>query len=133
MRENGGLRGRFAVRLAGWAAVAGMDVELDWPASGPYAAMMRRDWEAAADEFGELGWAYDRALMLSLLDGEHARESRRAHCSAARGPDAHHRGPHQRGDRRATGRLTADRRAPRGRGADEAGRHDAARGRQASI
>ena len=72
MRENGGLRGRFAVRLAGWAAVAGMDVELDWPASGPYAAMMRRDWEAAADEFGELGWAYDRALMLSLLDGQPA-------------------------------------------------------------
>jgi DNA-binding CsgD family transcriptional regulator len=72
MRENGGLRGRFAVRLAGWAAVAGMEVELAWPASGPYGAMMRRDWNAAADEFGELGWSYDRALMLSLLDDEAA-------------------------------------------------------------
>ena len=72
MRENGGLRGRFAVRLAGWAAVAGMDIELDWSASGPYAAMMRRDWETAANEFGELGWSYDRALTLSLLDDEPA-------------------------------------------------------------
>ena len=72
MRQNGGLRGRFAVRLAGWAAVAGMDIELDWTPSGPYAAMMRRDWQAAADEFGELGWDYDRALMLSLLDEEPA-------------------------------------------------------------
>jgi ATP/maltotriose-dependent transcriptional regulator MalT len=72
LRENGGLRGRFAVRLAGWAAMAGMDIELDWPASGPYAAMMRRDWPAAADEFGKLGWSYDRALMLSLLDDEPA-------------------------------------------------------------
>ncbi len=72
MRENGGLRGRFAVRLAGWAAVAGTDIELDWSASGPYAAMMRRDWQTAADEFGELGWSYDRALMLSLLDDEPA-------------------------------------------------------------
>ena len=72
MRENGGLRGRFAVRLAGWAAVAGIDIALDWDPSGPYAAMMRRDWRAAADEFGELGWSYDRALMLSLLDDEAA-------------------------------------------------------------
>jgi predicted ATPase/DNA-binding CsgD family transcriptional regulator len=72
MRTNGWSRGRFAVRLAGWAAVAGIDVELDWPASGPYAAMMRRDWRTAADGFGELGWSYDRALMLSLLDDEAA-------------------------------------------------------------
>jgi DNA-binding NarL/FixJ family response regulator len=49
-----------------------MDIELDWPPSGPYAAMMRRDWAAAADEFGKLGWSYDRALMLSLLDDEAA-------------------------------------------------------------
>jgi DNA-binding CsgD family transcriptional regulator/tetratricopeptide (TPR) repeat protein len=72
MRENGGLRGRFAVRLAGWAAVAAVDIELDWDASGPYAAMMRRDWLAAADEFGKLGWSHDRTLMLSLLDDEAA-------------------------------------------------------------
>ena len=72
MSANGWSRGRFAVRLAGWAAVAGIEIELDWPASGPYAAMMRRDWRAAADEFGELGWSYDRALMLSLLDDEAA-------------------------------------------------------------
>jgi DNA-binding NarL/FixJ family response regulator len=52
--------------------VAGIEIELDWPASGPYAAMTRRDWRAAADEFGALGWSYDRALMLSLLDDEAA-------------------------------------------------------------
>ena len=72
MTENGGLKGRFAVRLAGWAAVAGIDIELDWPAKGPYAAMMRRDWQAAADEFFEVGWSHDRALMLSVLDDEPA-------------------------------------------------------------
>ena len=32
--------------------------------------MLRRDWRGAADAFGEVGWAYDRALMLSLLDDE---------------------------------------------------------------
>jgi DNA-binding NarL/FixJ family response regulator len=38
--------------------------------SPPHAAMFRRDWGAAADAFGEMGWSYDRALMLSLLDDE---------------------------------------------------------------
>ena len=38
--------------------------------SPPHAAMVRRDWRAAADAFGEVGWTYDRALMLSLLDDE---------------------------------------------------------------
>ena len=33
---------------------------------------MRREWAAAGDAFGELGWLYDRALMLSLLDDEGA-------------------------------------------------------------
>ena len=32
--------------------------------------MLRRDWRGAADAFGEVGWTYDRALMLSLLDDE---------------------------------------------------------------
>ncbi len=34
--------------------------------------MLRRDWLEAADAFGEVGWTYDRALMLSLLDDEEA-------------------------------------------------------------
>ena len=72
MRAHGGLRGRFAVRLAAWAAVAGAEIQIDVSASGPYAAMMRRDWAGAGDAFGELGWQYDRALMLSLLDDERA-------------------------------------------------------------
>jgi DNA-binding NarL/FixJ family response regulator len=32
--------------------------------------MARGDWRGAADAFGEAGWTYDRALMLSLLDDE---------------------------------------------------------------
>jgi DNA-binding NarL/FixJ family response regulator len=35
-----------------------------------FAAMARRDWAEAAAGFGEVGWSYDRALMLSLLDDE---------------------------------------------------------------
>ena len=60
MRANGWSRGRFAV---GWRAGRpwpGIEIELDGRRRGPYAAMMRRDWRAAADEFGELGWSYDR-------------------------------------------------------------------------
>ena len=57
-----------------------------------YAAMAARDWQAAADAFGEVGWAYDRALMLSLLDDEEslveaieiARGARRGAAGAAR-------------------------------------------------
>ena len=40
------------------------------PMPAPHAAMLRRDWAAAADAFGDVGWDYDRALMLSLLDDE---------------------------------------------------------------
>jgi DNA-binding CsgD family transcriptional regulator/tetratricopeptide (TPR) repeat protein len=65
---RGDVGGRFACRVAAWAAVAGVDVELGEPAPAPFAAMIRRDWAAAAAGFGEVGWAYDRALMLSLLD-----------------------------------------------------------------
>jgi DNA-binding NarL/FixJ family response regulator len=36
----------------------------------PFAAMTERDWTLAAAGFGEVGWPYDRALMLSLLDDE---------------------------------------------------------------
>ncbi len=67
-RPHGRLAGRFSERLAGWAAVAGVESETDDPGSGPYAAMRCRDWHTAADRFGELGWTYDRALMLSLTE-----------------------------------------------------------------
>jgi predicted ATPase/DNA-binding CsgD family transcriptional regulator len=69
-RPPGALIGWGAVRVAAWAAVAGIPVELEPPSSAPYAAMLRRDWLGAADAFGEVGWSYDRALMLLLLDGE---------------------------------------------------------------
>ena len=60
-------------RRRAWAAVAGIDVELD--AAEPSRRTprcSRRDWRGAADAFGEVGWTYDRALMLSLLDDEEA-------------------------------------------------------------
>jgi predicted ATPase/DNA-binding CsgD family transcriptional regulator len=69
-RPPGGLIGWGAIRVAACAAVAGIPVELDPPASAPHAAMLRRDWSGAADAFGEVGWMYDRALLLSLLDDE---------------------------------------------------------------
>jgi DNA-binding CsgD family transcriptional regulator/tetratricopeptide (TPR) repeat protein len=62
-------RGWLSIRAAGWAVLAGNDVELE-PGDGPYVAMLRGDWAGAADAFGQVGWEYDRALMLSLLDDE---------------------------------------------------------------
>ena len=69
-RGPGDLVGWGAIRVAAWAAVAGIQVELEPPQSAPHAAMLRRDWAGAAAAFGEVGWVYDRALMLSLLDDE---------------------------------------------------------------
>jgi len=60
------------LRLAAWGALVGVEVAVDGPVAGPYGAMLRRDWLGAADEFGRVGWTYDRALMLSLLDDEQA-------------------------------------------------------------
>jgi DNA-binding CsgD family transcriptional regulator/tetratricopeptide (TPR) repeat protein len=64
--------GNDEMHLRAWAAVAGVDVEPGAVATPPYAAMQRRDWGAAAGAFGEIGWMYERALMLSLLDDREA-------------------------------------------------------------
>ncbi len=64
--------GRWGIRLAAWASVAGLDVEFDQSFPASHAAMARGDWRAAADIYAEFGWPYDRALMLSLLDEEEA-------------------------------------------------------------
>lgn len=69
-RFEGLVGGRYAWRLAAWAALAGVEMPVEGPAPGPHAAMQQRDWRAAAEAFGALGWEYDRALMLSLLDEE---------------------------------------------------------------
>jgi DNA-binding NarL/FixJ family response regulator len=45
-------------------------MDFDPCTSAPYAAMLQRDWRGAADAFGDVGWTYDRALLLSLLDDE---------------------------------------------------------------
>jgi ATP/maltotriose-dependent transcriptional regulator MalT len=64
--------GSGMARLAAAAALAGIDVKAEPPRSAPFAAMTRGDWRGAADAFGEIGWAYDRALMLLLVDDEEA-------------------------------------------------------------
>lgn len=57
---------------AGSFAAAAALTDTPIPAVGrlapAHAAMAAHDWLSAADAFGELGWPYDRALMLSLLD-----------------------------------------------------------------
>jgi DNA-binding CsgD family transcriptional regulator len=70
IRPAGRLAGCRVTRLAAWAAVAGIEVEFHELESPPFSAMVRRDWQGAADAFGAVGWLYDRALMLSLLDAE---------------------------------------------------------------
>jgi DNA-binding CsgD family transcriptional regulator len=62
------VHGQLAIRIAAAAALAGLgftDVEGD---RSPHRLVAAGDWRAAADAFGESGWPYDRALMLSLLD-----------------------------------------------------------------
>jgi DNA-binding CsgD family transcriptional regulator len=63
---------RYEGRIAAWAAAGGAELAADTKLPPPYAAMLRRDWSAAADAFGEIGWRYDRGLMLSLCDEEEA-------------------------------------------------------------
>jgi DNA-binding CsgD family transcriptional regulator len=55
-------------RLAAWAAVAGVRTAFRGPTAPAYEAMTDGNWAAAADAFGAVGWTYDRALLLSLLD-----------------------------------------------------------------
>ena len=55
-------------RLAAWATLAGRPTAFDGAAPAPYAAVLAGDLRGAADAFGAVGWSYDRALFLSLLD-----------------------------------------------------------------
>ena len=71
-RIRGALTGWGAIRIAVASSLAGMDVDVEMPGSPPLDAILRHDWSRAAEAFGEVGWAYDRALMLSLLDDEDA-------------------------------------------------------------
>ena len=106
VRTRAHLTGWGAIRVAAWAAVFGIDVDVDQPLSAPHAAMLRHDWQAAADAFGEVGWTHDRALMLSLLDDEEAlcrgardraRARRRAVDRARHRADARARAPRAAG------------------------------------
>jgi DNA-binding CsgD family transcriptional regulator/tetratricopeptide (TPR) repeat protein len=67
-----GAQGWAGPRLTGWAALAGVDLPRVRRQPAPHAAMARRDWVGAAAAFAEVGWAYDQALMLSLVDDEAA-------------------------------------------------------------
>jgi DNA-binding CsgD family transcriptional regulator/tetratricopeptide (TPR) repeat protein len=70
VRSRGPYVGWSACRVCAWAAVAGIETGLDPPDAPPYRAMVDRHWLRAAYDFGEVGWTYDRALMLSLIDEE---------------------------------------------------------------
>ncbi len=61
-------RGAAGARVAAWAVVCGASHGFEAAAPPPHAAMMRRDWPAAADAFGAVDWQHDRALLLSLSD-----------------------------------------------------------------
>jgi len=54
--------------LAAWGAAAGISIPFQGKAPRAYAAMVERDWGAAAEAFRDAGWMFDGALMLSLLD-----------------------------------------------------------------
>ena len=64
--------GYGGARLAAWATLVGLPTVFRGKAPRPHSAMMRRDWAGAADAFAAVGWYYDRALRLSLCDGEEA-------------------------------------------------------------
>jgi DNA-binding CsgD family transcriptional regulator/tetratricopeptide (TPR) repeat protein len=68
LESRGGLTGWGSLRMAAWGAVAGIDLRVAALPVLPYSAMVERDWLQAADAFGDVGWTYDRALMLSMLD-----------------------------------------------------------------
>jgi DNA-binding CsgD family transcriptional regulator/tetratricopeptide (TPR) repeat protein len=58
--------------VAAWAAVAGVHLPYVGNAPAPHRAMSEGDWARAASLFGDVGWEYSQALMLSLLDTNEA-------------------------------------------------------------
>lgn len=66
------MQGRSLVFLEATAALAGLEVPGGGPESSAYTFVARRDWRRAAAAFGDQGWAYERALMLSLTGEEEA-------------------------------------------------------------
>lgn len=82
LREGGG-----AARVAAWASLCNVAWESVPQAPAPCAAMISGNWQEAADAFGAVGWRYDRALMLSLLDSqEHLNEALEIARSLDAGP-----------------------------------------------
>jgi predicted ATPase/DNA-binding CsgD family transcriptional regulator len=71
-RIRGDFTGWGAVRLAVVASLVGVPVEVEASGAPALDAVLRQDWRGAADAYGEVGWGYDKALMLSLLDDEEA-------------------------------------------------------------
>ena len=49
--------GRFGMRVAAWAAVAGIEVAVGQPMSAPHAAMLRRDWRGSSRRLRRVGWS----------------------------------------------------------------------------
>jgi DNA-binding CsgD family transcriptional regulator/tetratricopeptide (TPR) repeat protein len=72
IERDGDVRVDEVLRMWAWASVAGIEVPFAPSGGTRWEAMLRRDWRAAADLFGDTGWPYDRALMLSLAGDEDA-------------------------------------------------------------
>jgi DNA-binding CsgD family transcriptional regulator/tetratricopeptide (TPR) repeat protein len=62
--------GCSSLQVAAWAAVAGVEIPVTREPPQPFAAMLERDWQGAADAFGAIGWTFDRAFFLSFLEDE---------------------------------------------------------------
>ena len=100
--ERGKPAGWGAIRVAAWAAVAGVDVDVEEPRAAPYAAMLRRDWAGSGGRV--------RRRRVDLRPCPHAVARRR---------------------RGVAGRGARDRPRSRGRAADSARRRADARARAA--
>jgi DNA-binding CsgD family transcriptional regulator/tetratricopeptide (TPR) repeat protein len=64
--------GPYSALAAGCLVILGEEPGMTPVAPPAAAAMVARDWRAASDAYGAIGWAYDRALMLALCEEEDA-------------------------------------------------------------
>ena len=125
LRRRAPPRGQLALRLAAAAALCGFEVDFDAIDASPYSHVAARDWRAAADGFGAEGWPYDRALMLSFLDGAEAL-AEALHIARTLGAAPL--------ERRVTGRLRSlGHRVPRGPYAEARTNAAALTGRQLEV
>jgi predicted ATPase/DNA-binding CsgD family transcriptional regulator len=62
--------GWSSASAAAWAAMSGVDVQFQCDVPGAYSLMIEKNWAEAAEAIAEIGWDYERALVLSLLEDQ---------------------------------------------------------------